>query len=159
MTLFENENELVSEFVSDINTYPFATHIELESDFNVGRIDVTLPDYKVGFEAKGPGGNIKSGIGQAVTYREIANYKMYLLLPPSELSGWVVDVCKANNLGLVSTSPRTANFKLVNDVGGLESFYPGDLGVGNIDYTPEYNGPRETVVVGGPDTHPFEVEK
>jgi hypothetical protein len=147
MTL--SESELIDEFVEDIHTYPFKTHIEHEKNCKAGRIDLSLPDYDIVIEAKSDG-SIKKAIGQALSYSVTTGLYGYILIPHKLVSDWVVESCKRADVGIVTTSKNSLNFSLVHDVGGFESFHPHHYE--NISYSDSgVSDCRYTEVVGGVD--------
>jgi len=143
------ESKLISEFVKDLDTFPFKTHLQKEVSLNCGRADLYLPDYEVVIEAKGESGNIKKAIGQAISYSTTMDAHGYILIPRDCVKRWVVDACERANVGILTTLPRSPTFRYVVDVGGIEAFkIQGYTPVTQID---QIHDPRESDVVGGVD--------
>jgi len=147
-----DEDALVEAFVKDISTYPFKTHIQKEVNCQNGRVDIVLPDYNVAIEAKADG-SIKKAIGQSVWYDEVLGMNGYVLLPPEKVTQTVVDVCKRGGIGLLTTTETSANFAVVYDNGGFESFHPKrytNINASGFEQLEDI----KTDVVGGTDPNP-----
>lgn len=142
-----DEDQLIETFVEDISTYPFKTHVQKEVKCRSGRADIVLPDYDIVIEAKADG-SMKKAIGQATWYSECMDMHGYVLVPPTKITQLLIDTCKRCGVGTLTTTPTTANFAIVHEVGGLDSFHPKrftNISCVEVDGIAEY----DTTVVGG----------
>ncbi|AFH21495.1 hypothetical protein OSG_eHP2_00110 [environmental Halophage eHP-2] len=146
---YMNENEIKKAFRDDIDTYPFKTTLRFEVTCPVGRIDIQLPDYDIVIEAKSDG-DVKRAIGQALCYSEATDSFGYILIPVDEITDIIKDSCRRADIGIITTTKHSLNFKIAHDVGGFETFHPSRYEGMSLSDEDEYES-RSEVIVGGVD--------